>query len=74
MLRTPPLDSIYQGDYEPGEGLSEEEVTSWARKVAASDNHAVGSLAMMPKDMGGVVDSRLRVYGTANVRVVGESS
>jgi choline dehydrogenase-like flavoprotein len=28
---------------------------------------------MMPKELGGVVDNRLRVYGTSNVRVVDAS-
>jgi choline dehydrogenase-like flavoprotein len=28
---------------------------------------------MLPKELGGVVDSKLRVYGTANVRVVDAS-
>lgn len=28
---------------------------------------------MMPKELGGVVDNRLKVYGTANVRVVDAS-
>ncbi|CAG8003374.1 unnamed protein product [Penicillium olsonii] len=32
--------------------------------------HVAGSTAMMPRDKGGVVDSKLKVYGTANLRVV----
>lgn len=35
--------------------------------------HVVGTCAMMPRELGGVVDPRLRVYGTRNVRVVDAS-
>ena len=35
--------------------------------------HVVGSCAMMPRDQGGVVDPRLKVYGTRNVRVIDAS-
>ncbi|KDR67197.1 hypothetical protein GALMADRAFT_80050, partial [Galerina marginata CBS 339.88] len=74
MLRTAPLDSIYDGDYEPGPGRQTvEELTSWVKETAASDNHVVGSLAMMPAELGGVVDTRLKVYGLENVRVVDAS-
>ncbi|KAF8957589.1 alcohol oxidase [Flammula alnicola] len=74
MLRTPPLDSIYEGEYEPGEDKkTEQDVTTWARGASASDNHVIGTLAMMPKELGGVVDTRLRVYGIQNVRVVDAS-
>ena len=69
ILRTPPLDTIYEGEYEPGNNGKGIEV--WAREVAESDNHVVGSLAMMPKELGGVVDTRMKMYGIENVRVVG---
>lgn len=32
--------------------------------------HHLGTCAMLPKSMGGVVDNNFRVYGTKNVRVV----
>ena len=38
-----------------------------------SNFHPVGTAAMMPKDKGGVVNDRLTVYGTSNVRVVDAS-
>ena len=72
MLQTPPLDTIFQGEYEPGtEKTSASAVEEWARNSVSSDNHVVGTMAMMPAEMGGVVDTRLRIYGIQNVRVVG---
>lgn len=35
--------------------------------------HPVGTCAMMPKEIGGVVDSMLKVHGTRNLRVVDAS-
>lgn len=35
--------------------------------------HTIGTCAMLPKSLGGVVDSQVRVYGTRNVRVVDAS-
>ncbi|KAJ3785729.1 alcohol oxidase [Lentinula aff. detonsa] len=36
---------------------------------AASASHPMGTVAMAPRDLGGVVDSSLTVYGTTNLRV-----
>lgn len=36
-------------------------------------SHPVGTCAMLPRDLGGVVNPQLKVYGTANVRVVDAS-
>ena len=35
--------------------------------------HPVGTAAMMAKELGGVLDKKMRVYGTKNVRVVDAS-
>lgn len=35
--------------------------------------HVSGSCAMLPRQDGGVLDTKLRVYGTSNVRVVDAS-
>ncbi|KAJ7048707.1 hypothetical protein C8F01DRAFT_1276198, partial [Mycena amicta] len=70
MLVAPPLGNFYQGEFEPGSNRSSDaDVEDWLRGVVASDNHEVGSLSMMPQELGGVVDTALKVYGTANVRV-----
>nr|OQO30967.1 hypothetical protein B0A51_01772 [Rachicladosporium sp. CCFEE 5018] len=36
---------------------------------AATNYHPCGTCAMMKEELGGVVDERLRVYGTGNVRI-----
>ncbi|KJA14800.1 GMC oxidoreductase [Hypholoma sublateritium FD-334 SS-4] len=74
MLQTPPLDTIYQGEYEPGpEKTSATTVEEWTKNSVSSDNHVVGTMAMLPADMGGVVDTRLKIYGVQNVRIVDAS-
>jgi choline dehydrogenase-like flavoprotein len=35
--------------------------------------HPVGTAAMLPKELGGVVDHELKLYGTSNVRIVDAS-
>ena len=45
----------------------------YVRTTALSCYHPVGTCAMLPRNEGGVVDSRLVVYGTKNVRVVDAS-
>lgn len=41
----------------------------YVRRTAEGSHHYTGTCAMMPRAMGGVVDSRLRVYGCSNLRV-----
>lgn len=43
------------------------------RQTQVSDFHPAGSCGMRPRGKGGVVDSRLRVYGTRGLRVVDAS-
>ncbi|KAH6629698.1 GMC oxidoreductase-like protein [Boeremia exigua] len=61
-------------ELDPGPSLpSDEDVASWLigqEKLFASNAHQVGTTAMAPKELGGVVDGRLRVYGTRGLRVV----
>jgi choline dehydrogenase-like flavoprotein len=45
----------------------------YARSACVSNWHAVGTCAMLPREMGGVVDPTLIVYGTTNLRVVDAS-
>jgi choline dehydrogenase len=42
-------------------------------EIVSSNSHPVGTCAMMSRELGGVVDPKLKVYGTSNVRVVDAS-
>jgi choline dehydrogenase-like flavoprotein len=43
---------------------------AYCREWVDTTFHWVGTVAMLPREKGGVVDSRLKVYGLANLRVV----
>ena len=45
----------------------------YVRTTALSTYHPAGTCAMLPRSEGGVVDNRLIVYGTSNLRVVDAS-
>ena len=44
-----------------------------AGSLSPSEYHPVGTCAMMPRELGGVVDEQLRVYGVTGLRVVDAS-
>lgn len=45
----------------------------WVKSTFTSVWHYIATLAMMKEELGGVVDSRLKVYGLRNVRAVDAS-
>ncbi|KAI9923923.1 hypothetical protein ASPWEDRAFT_38604 [Aspergillus wentii DTO 134E9] len=78
IFQTAPLKQLVQTETAPGfeavpQGASEDVWADWVKGNYRSNFHPVGTAAMMPRSDGGVVDSRLRVYGTSNVRVVDAS-
>jgi choline dehydrogenase-like flavoprotein len=54
----------------PGQQVDIEEYT---RTTFASEYHPVGTASMLPRNDGGVVDIKLKVYGTTNLRIVDAS-
>ncbi|KAH8666906.1 alcohol oxidase [Xylariales sp. PMI_506] len=59
--------------YDPaslGPDATDAEYLAWFQSTAGAADHWIGSTAMIPRELGGVVDSKLRVYGTQNLRVV----
>ena len=68
---TPPLSSAMQAELVPGPTVqTDDDWDAWIKDNVYTEYHPSSTCAMMPKSKGGVVDARLRVYGTANVRVV----
>lgn len=77
-----PLADAWVAEYEPGldvipgDGTGNAEDAAWrefALNTSASIFHPVGTCAMLPLAKGGVVDERLVVHGTTNLRVVDAS-
>ncbi|KAL4919247.1 hypothetical protein BDW62DRAFT_47161 [Aspergillus aurantiobrunneus] len=50
-----------------------DQAKSLCKELVLSMYHVNGTCAMMPREDGGVVDPRLKVYGTRNVRIVDAS-
>ncbi|KAK7032149.1 hypothetical protein VNI00_013323 [Paramarasmius palmivorus] len=74
LIMSPPLDSIHEGEFEPGPNITtDEEVEEYLRDVFHPDNHEIGTLSMLPRELGGVVDTKLKVYGIGNVRAIDAS-
>ncbi|KAJ3484852.1 hypothetical protein NLG97_g6958 [Lecanicillium saksenae] len=55
------------------ENPSEDDWRKFIPSAVGPNNHPLGTASMMARDLGGVVDPKLKVYGTANVRVVDAS-
>ena len=78
IFATAPFSSLVGEETKPGLNVVPQNATTaqwfeWNKGVYRSNFHPVSTAAMMPKEIGGVVDSSLKVYGTVNVRVVDAS-
>ncbi|KAF6811050.1 GMC oxidoreductase [Colletotrichum sojae] len=50
-----------------------EEAKKFVRETAVGAHHFTGTCSMMPRELGGVVDEKLRVHGIRNLRVADAS-
>ncbi|TFY57491.1 hypothetical protein EVG20_g8527 [Dentipellis fragilis] len=69
-----PFSSIVVAETDPPPGeLSDSDLNDWVRTTANPGSHLIGTAAMAPQSLGGVVDGQLKVYGTTNVRIADAS-
>ncbi|SPO44147.1 related to Glucose dehydrogenase [acceptor] precursor [Moesziomyces antarcticus] len=75
ITTTSPLKDITvaRQDPDPEKCTTDDDFREFTKDVTSTEYHPIGSCSMMPRDKGGVVDARLKVYGTANVRVADAS-
>lgn len=48
-------------------------LTDLIKQAIFTEYHPTGTASMLPLGLGGVVDARLKVYGTQNLRIVDSS-
>ncbi|KAG8770497.1 hypothetical protein FRC16_006328 [Serendipita sp. 398] len=82
LFKTAPLSNLSSGESIPGfstvpdqngNGGSDQSWKNWAKNTFSPVNHPIGTCAMMRRDLGGVVDGRLKLYDAQNVRIVDAS-
>ncbi|KAJ7613666.1 GMC oxidoreductase [Mycena polygramma] len=71
FLTTGPLGALVEEVVcPPNELRTDEDIKEFLRQSVGSSFHPVGTVGMLPEKDGGCVDPSLKVYGTANLRVV----
>ncbi|EUC56011.1 choline dehydrogenase [Rhizoctonia solani AG-3 Rhs1AP] len=74
IAKTDPLASMLVTRQDPSPEIkSDDDITKWVKDNVRTLHHPIGTAAMAPKSLGGVVDEKLKVYGTTNLRVVDAS-
>ncbi|KAN0063077.1 hypothetical protein ACQY0O_004240 [Thecaphora frezii] len=75
MVAAPSLSEITvaRQDPDPEKYKTEVDFREFTKDQSVTEYHHIGSCSMMPRDKGGVVDERLKVHGTKNVRVADAS-
>ncbi|CAL1705809.1 unnamed protein product [Somion occarium] len=66
-----PYKDIIAREVKPGpDVVTDDQIKEHIKSHVGTVWHMVGSCSMLPRDKGGVVDAKLKVYGTNNIRVV----
>ncbi|KAJ6580893.1 alcohol oxidase [Mycena capillaripes] len=72
ILEQDPLKKLLTGtEVRPGPDVqTDEQIADYVKSTFSTTWHTAGSCSMLPLADGGVVDNRLKVYNTTNIRVV----
>jgi len=71
IMGTAPINSVIAGETFPGSATTADaDIDYYIAHNSGTEYHPIGTSSMMPLALGGVVNTTLVVYGTANVRVV----
>ncbi|KAJ7775612.1 alcohol oxidase [Mycena maculata] len=73
LAQSPPLADIIAKQVMPAAHMTDEEVIQYIRQACMSSSHYMGTAAMAARELGGVVNHNLKVYGTTNLRVADAS-
>lgn len=75
IATTPPLSEVLDSEYGPGLNNvnTDDEWKNFVLNTTLTIYHPVGTYAILPRKAGGVVDSKLKMYGTRNLRIVDAS-
>ncbi|KLT41370.1 hypothetical protein CC85DRAFT_276212 [Cutaneotrichosporon oleaginosum] len=73
LVNAGPFASTITGETGSTAGANGSALTTAMQNGASTEYHPHGTASMLPEEMGGVVDTRLVVYGTNNLRVVDSS-
>lgn len=73
LFSSPPFAGVVaDAYYDPPIAVSgtDADYLAWYKNTAFGASHWIGTTAMMPRELGGVVNPKLQVYGTEKLRVV----
>lgn len=73
LFQTPALQRLRPVQNNPIHNAGDGGFRAFMRQFLGTEYHPAGTAAMLPRNLGGVVDTNLLVYGTQNVRVVDAS-
>jgi hypothetical protein len=73
LAATSPLSTVMTSEYSPGTAYTGDTLANYTKQNCGTEYHPLGTCAMLPQASGGVVDTNLIVYGSANLRVIDAS-